>query len=233
MLSPHMPDMTSMSSPPLLELAFRKLEQFKAGRGDLCDLPCGTGYLSMRAHEAGWTVHPHDIDPGAWEGSDAIAATAADLNAPLEIPDRAFDALTCCEGIEHIENPHLVLREFHRIVRPGGLLVVSTPNTIDLRQRLRFLHRGYWSHFPPFVPGHINAMGTFILCLSLISYGFEILDIDGSSTYGRLGMKLLSRFFGFKGKTGLPQDVNRMLSRHAVLCGRTVVITCRRNSLGS
>jgi hypothetical protein len=71
-------------------------------------------------------------------------------------------------------------------------------------------------------------MGTFILCHALISYGFEILDIDATNLYGRLPMRILTRFFRFRKQTRLPDDVNRLLSSHRVLRGRTVLITSRR-----
>jgi len=211
----------------ILDLAFEKLNRFCPARGDLADIPCGTGYLSVRAARAGWSVQPFDLMPEAWQGGGGLVARKADLNAPLEIPANEFDALLCCEGMEHIENPYLVLREFHRVVRDGGFVIISIPNTIDLRQRLRLLKRGYLSHYHPLVPGHINMIGTFLLCHALLMYGYEIVDIDAPRAYGgRIG-RLLYRLFRFDQKSGLPDDVNGMLSSRKVLCGRTVVLTAR------
>mgnify|MGYP006294564407 CR=1 FL=1 len=173
-------------------------------------------------------MEPFDIDPGLWEGGEAGRPLAADLNAPLPIGDERYDALVCCEGMEHIENPYLVLREYGRILQPGGVLVVSIPNTIDLRQRWRFLRRGFLGHYPPAVPEHINAMGTFMLCHALLRGGFAILDIDTPKNYAGPLLRLAARFFAYGRGTGLPDTVNRMLSRPRVLCGRTVVITARR-----
>jgi ubiquinone/menaquinone biosynthesis C-methylase UbiE len=46
----------------------------------------------------------------------------------LPFPDNFFDVLVSCETIEHLPSPLQGLREFHRIVRPGGLLYLTTPN---------------------------------------------------------------------------------------------------------
>jgi SAM-dependent methyltransferase len=220
-------DLPATGTRRILDLAFEKLVRFCPGKGELADIPCGTGYLSVCAAREGWSVHPYDILPELWEGGGGLVARKADLNTPLDIPDNEFDALVCCEGIEHIENPYLVLREFRRIVRDGGFVIISIPNTIDLRQRLRFLRRGYLSHYPPFVPGHINMIGTFLLCHGLVRNGFEIVDIDAPKTYCGWAARLLCRLLRFDRNSGLPDNVNAMLSSRKVLCGRTVALTAR------
>lgn len=208
----------------ILDRALAMLEAACPARGHLLDLPCGSGYLAGRAQRAGWQVTAGDLYTGAWKGDPATPAQCMDLHKPLPLGDASVDAVACCEGMEHIENPWLVLREFRRILRPGGQVAISLPNTIDLRQRLRMLRRGYWGHYFPRVPSHINHMGTFALCHALLRTGFRIQEIRSPKTYGGVGFRLLSRLFPYTTACGLPPDVCRMLSRHEVLCGRTVVI---------
>jgi len=212
---------------PILEHALGMLEARMRPPARLADLPCGTGYLSVRAAQHGWTVSPFDLDPGAWRGGDVAKVGYADLNRPLAIDDDAFDALVCCEGLEHIENPWLVLREFQRVVRPGGLVVVSIPNTVDLRQRWRILRRGYYGHYLPKVRDHINLLGSFGLCHALLRTGFAIEFIDCPRPYGGPLMRSLARLFGFERRSGLPDDVRAMLSSPRVLCGRTALFCAR------
>ena len=212
---------------PILECALTMLMAGAPRAGRLADIPCGTGYLSVRAAACGWRVSPLDIDPTLWRGGDVAKASHADLNRPLPLDDAAFDAVACCEGIEHVENPWLALREFRRVLRPGGLAVVSLPNTIDLRQRLRVLRRGFYGHYLPDVPGHIDFIGTFGLCHALVRTGFAIEDVDVPKVYGGPFMRAAARAFRFGRRAGLPENVRAMLSSPRVLCGRTAVIRAR------
>jgi len=58
--------------------------------------------------------------------------------------DGAFDAIISTEGIEHLENHFVFFRECSRILRPNGLLVVTTPNITALRSRVRFFGSGFF-----------------------------------------------------------------------------------------
>ena len=212
---------------PILECALEMLAAGMPRPGDLADIPCGSGYLSALAVARGWRVSPLDIDTSAWRGGDVAKVCYADLNLPLPLDDAAFDAVACCEGIEHIENPWLVLREFRRILRPGGIAVISLPNTIDLRQRFRMLRRGFYGHYMPQVREHIDLIGTFGLCHALIRTGFGIEDVTVPRTYGGPCLRAAARLFGLGRRAGLPEDVRAMLSSPRVLCGRTAVIRAR------
>lgn len=218
----------SAGTAPILERAFEMLQEVMPEPGRLADLPCGTGYLSVRAASKGWKVSPLDLHPEQWEGGDVAQPLRVDLHEMLPLPDESFDAIACCEGIEHIENPWLVLREFARILRPGGVLVVTLPNTVDLRQRWRILRRGYYGHYLPKVADHINLLGTFGTCHALLRTGFQIEAIDVAKVYGGPVRRALSRLVPFPRASRLPDDVRRMLSSPRVLCGRTVVIVARR-----
>jgi SAM-dependent methyltransferase len=213
---------------PILDRALALLCELAPEPGQLADLPCGTGYLSVEAAKRGWKVSPFDRFPNGWQGGDLAAPGRVDLNQPLPLPEDAFDAIACCEGIEHIENPWLVLREFARVLRPGGVLVVTLPNTIDLRQRMRILRRGYYGHYLPKVPDHINFIGTFGLCHALLRSGFRIETIDVAKVYGGPVRRALARLVPFPETSRLPEDVRRMLSNPRVLCGRTAMIGARR-----
>lgn len=212
------------SADHILDLALAMLAEGAANAGRLVDVPCGVGYLSEKARAGGWQVTPLDIAPEVWEGDDTVEVVAADLNERLPLPDGSADAVVCCEGIEHIENPWHVLREFRRLLGAGGQLVLSLPNTIDVRQRMRMLRRGYWGHYFPSVPWHINHMGTFALCHALGRTGFAVRDVRTPRPYGGVFERLLASMLRFRPRCGLPSDVCEMLSRDEVLRGRTVVI---------
>src|SRR2546422_5533020 len=105
---------------------------FAAGQKRVLDVPCGTGALTQMLLDRGVEVISADLHPGGF-AIPGRKSQRADLNARLPFEDGEFDAIACIEGIEHIENPHLLAREANRILRVGGMLYVSTPNVLSLR----------------------------------------------------------------------------------------------------
>ncbi len=221
------PSTPETGTTPILQHALEVLRSARPTPGDLIDLPCGSGYLSRLAAETGWRVSPADLHPELWVGDPNVCVQRADLDGQLPFPTAAADALVCCEGLEHVENPWNALRELHRVLRPCGDLILSLPNTIDLRQRFRMLLRGYWGHYLPDVPDHINAMGTFMLCHALLRSGFAIHSISSPKQYGGFRYRGLAKLFPLRSNSGLPREVCRMLSQPEVLCARTVIVHAR------
>ncbi len=134
-------------------------------RGRVCDAPAGSGALSLELKDLGFDVVPVDIDETRW-GAPALTCHKADLNRVLPFSDSSFDAVVCVEGIEHLENPHHVVREFSRLLKPGGTLVITTPNITNLKSRMKFFLFGSPCYFnsrididDPSLKGHINPIG--------------------------------------------------------------------------
>jgi ubiquinone/menaquinone biosynthesis C-methylase UbiE len=71
----------------------------------------------------------------------------SDLNGRLPFEDKSLDCIACVEGIEHLENPFQTVREFRRIMKEGGLLVITTPNIQNIGSRFRFLMTGGFNYF--------------------------------------------------------------------------------------
>jgi SAM-dependent methyltransferase len=60
----------------------------------------------------------------------------------LPFPDGHFDVVLSLEGIEHIDGQETFLRELRRVLKPGGRLILSTPNMLCLRSRLAYALAG-------------------------------------------------------------------------------------------
>jgi len=115
-------------------------------KGFLLDAPAGTGSLPSRLKKMGFSVSCCDINPSLFLAQD-IEIKRGDLSQSLPYPSGSFDFITCIEGLEHLENPFNAIREFHRILKPGGKLFLSLPNYLNIRMpALENLYRAH-PHF--------------------------------------------------------------------------------------
>lgn len=110
---------------------YRLAARLARGR-DVLDAACGEGYGSAMLAAAGAaSVVGIDIDaPTVAHARDAhgIDAREGDVSR-LPFDDATFDLVVSFETIEHVAEPEAALDEFRRVLSPGGVLVVSTPNT--------------------------------------------------------------------------------------------------------
>lgn len=104
----------------------------------LLDVGCGDGSALLRLRALGWSrLEGVDLDPAAVElaRQHGLAVRTGTLEAQT-YPEGSFDVLTMSHVLEHVPDPVGFLRECHRILRPGGELVVYTPNFESLTRRL-------------------------------------------------------------------------------------------------
>ncbi len=73
----------------------------------------------------------------------------ADLNERLPFKDAAFDCVLCSESLQYLGNHALVFKEFSRVLKKGGRLVISIPNVLSAASRAYFRRRGYFQAFKP------------------------------------------------------------------------------------
>ena len=118
-----------------------------ASPGVLLDIPCGSGWLREELTQPGWEYHGADVSGN----SNLARFKRVDLNGLLPYADDLFDHVACLEGLEHIENYHHVLRECTRILKRGGRLLISTPNPLCIKSRIRFFWYGTFWGFPHLV----------------------------------------------------------------------------------
>jgi SAM-dependent methyltransferase len=109
----------------------------------ILDIPAGNGKLAQTLREAGNTVVCADINR---EHPDYVYA---DMSEALPFADGEFDVAICLEGVEHLVDPVPLIGELVRVTRPGGEIIVSTPNVSNFYSRLQFLFTGVFYQFNP------------------------------------------------------------------------------------
>lgn len=117
----------------------------------------------------------------------AIDCRKVDLNrANLPYPDAEFDLVTSSEVIEHLENFRALLREAYRVTTNGGVVILTTPNVLNVKSRIRYLVAGFANLFGPLPVGnaklysadaHITPIPYFYLAHALADAGFVNVEL--------------------------------------------------------
>jgi 2-polyprenyl-3-methyl-5-hydroxy-6-metoxy-1,4-benzoquinol methylase len=150
------------------------IRQYKNGTY-LLDIGCGEGFFLFNAARAGYATKGVELSQDAAEyarrefGLDVEAQPFEELR----FPDDHFDVITLWQVLEHVPYPLMILKKAHRILKPGGLLALSTPNIQGVPARI--LGRRWWN----IRRLHINQFTTKTLTTVLENAGFK--DISSVS----------------------------------------------------
>jgi len=147
---------------------------------DVIDLAAGAGAFSERMVDAGYNVTANDIDEKKWLPTH-ISKLTLDLNHPLEsaLPAGKYNAVVAMEVIEHLQNPSKLLEDCKRLVATDGLILLSTPNVMDIDSRLIFLRSGFVFHISPqsfFATGHRIILPAWLLELLIDEAGLDVVE---------------------------------------------------------
>jgi SAM-dependent methyltransferase len=102
------------------------------------DSPAGNGVSSRILADLGATPMPFDLFPEYFTEA-GMTCRRAEISEGIPLEDQSVDHVLCQEGIEHFADQLQALREFNRIILPGGSLILTTPNYSNLRARLSYL----------------------------------------------------------------------------------------------
>lgn len=158
--------------------AFTLLQQAELAADDpIIELGAGEGAFLARVQDAGYTnLSAVEIEPERFRLN--VPCRGVDLNGDFTAAlDGPYAGVIAIEIIEHLENPAHFLRGCYQMTRPGGCLLLSTPNIAMAEGRLRFLRHGVLTRFtdPDITEmGHISPLPENILCHHIASAGWRI-----------------------------------------------------------
>jgi SAM-dependent methyltransferase len=156
----------------LLDPLFR--EHVPAG-GRVLDAGCGRSLFTEIRPRWPFTIVASDVDhdllASRREEFPEVRFLVGDAQ-PLPFRDRAFDALFAGELVEHLPDPVPALREFRRVLKPGGTLILTTPNRLRLANLADRSER-------PYSPDHLSELSYDEVGALLRDAGFEVLRSTG------------------------------------------------------
>jgi 2-polyprenyl-3-methyl-5-hydroxy-6-metoxy-1,4-benzoquinol methylase len=147
-----------ISNEAIYRMVARALRRRGISGGRLLDLGCGVGDLVVAIDGLFDRYTGADVvEYPAFRGGEFLLVDPATGRVPL--PDGTVDVAAAVETIEHLENPRSLMRELGRLVRPGGWVVVTTPNQLSLMNLLSLWTKGTHVQFQDVhYPTHLSAL---------------------------------------------------------------------------
>jgi len=216
------------------------MEEFP--RGFALDVPSGQGAFSMELEKLGYKAFLGDIARKniLYHNGRCVQF---DLEKPFPFKEKTFDFGVCIEGAEHIENPHALIKELARVVKRGGYLVISTPNVMTIKSRLRFLFYSYLDYFryfgsPPteerhqikeYEHQHVNPLFYAEMRFILEKHGFKIESVETNRMVKKwkIIFPLIKYFIKIKTKKKFPKD--SFYISDTILEGEILIIIAKKN----
>ena len=158
----------------------KQVEELVPRRGRVLDVGCSQGLFLEAARAEGWDAVGIDLNRKAVAEAAArgLDVVHGELRAG-RFESASFDVVTLFDLIEHVRQPAELLTACYDALRPGGLLMLTTPDVSGLLPRLTYvafgLTLGAWGHPTP--PAHLVQFSPRTVSQMLVRTGFEAVDI--------------------------------------------------------
>ena len=153
----------------------RAVRRMGIKRGNLLDLGCGRGLFLSVMQRCGYRAWGTEIDAASARASHQRSGAEVRVGPVIGCHFDAgqFDVITAWQVFEHLHDPDVVLRECHRILRPGGALIMSMPNIDSWQARWA---GASWFHLD--VPRHLFHYDPATMTALLDAHGFRVEKIS-------------------------------------------------------
>jgi SAM-dependent methyltransferase len=212
------------------------VEQYSPDRRSrLLDIGAGQGALAARLKEAGYRVDACDRDTSAFV-VPGVACRKVDAGAGLPYGNEEFDVVLAIELVEHLDGHGALLLDAARVLKPGGYLILSTPNVVSLKSRLRFMFSGYCYSFGPLDTAVCDPSSQHISALTLDQYLWRIAQtglervsvLTDQYQYSSLALSFLIPFIALYTRWRWPAGAAGLQNSPTALFGRKLVIVARK-----
>ncbi len=195
-------------------------------RGRLLEVGCALGYFLELAQKADWEAQGVELSP--WAAQYAREKTKAQVSTgkleDIKFPDSYFDAIVMIELIEHTQTPDIFLKEVYRILKPEGMILITTPNS-------RSIHAKIWREkfqeiLIPKIPEHLFLFSIPTIKRILELTNFKIIQLQ-TKTY-------LKRYYDYQIPAGLLRQMKalgrRLLLRliNSLTLGEMLVVVAKK-----
>lgn len=196
--------------------------------GRVLDVAAGSGAMSQRLLDAGYEVEAVEYAIEHFALGDEVRCHALDLNRP-DFPSAfaaPFDGIVAMEIIEHLENPRAFLRGLCASLKPGGFIVLTTPNIdnpVSRALHCRLGHSQWFADQHVEELGHITPLDARLLHQAVGDVpGLEVVELGSfgdpwHEVKGWLSLRVLARF------------LQRVGGREPSLQGEAVVAVLQRD----
>jgi 2-polyprenyl-3-methyl-5-hydroxy-6-metoxy-1,4-benzoquinol methylase len=197
--------------------AAQALKHLKPG-DSLLDLAAGSGAMSLRLRDMGFEATATDYVPENFRLHDSVPFFTANLNENFaESRPGQFDAIMASEIIEHLENPRHFARECFKLLKPGGKIILSTPNVDSPASIVNFIRSSTFQWFDDSDykhDGHITPLSQWQIHKSFTEAGFLFrwmgsFGDEAGNLRGSPRLLLLSKLI--KRLSGLTNDLGRQI----------------------
>jgi SAM-dependent methyltransferase len=175
--------------------------------GTCLDVGCGRGAIGPWLTARGLEYQGVDVSANAVREAQAagLNAIAIDDASHLPFADASFDAVLSIEVLEHLFLPLNALVEMRRVLKPDGVLIVTTPNVAYWRRRADLAVLGRWNPFgddrgvaEPWRDPHIRFFNPASLRRCLVQAGFVRVAVGAHAGSYRWLMRVTPSLFGVR-----------------------------------
>jgi SAM-dependent methyltransferase len=159
------------------------------------DVGAGHGLLLSFLRELGHECHALDVrdqpaaHPDIYDKGMTFHLCNVEVD-PIPYPDASFDAVVCCQVLEHFSHSHLpAMKEIYRVLRPGGIVEVDVPNAVSFRNRSRMLRGKHITY---------DYEAHYLYATPILYKGMSFFPKRHNREFTRLDLDILLRAAGFR-----------------------------------
>lgn len=191
------------------------LEMIPQGRTlKVLDIGCATGLNSNSIKKFGHKVIGIEYSNVALREYSNKGYNCIQANIAVNLPflENVFDVVFASEVIEHIYDTDLLLEEAYRVLKSGGVIILSTPNSSFWVYKLLFVIGKTVNDLQH--PGHVRFFTKELIKKHFISAGFQNIAISGRHMYLILGDKIVNLLNSVSTRFGFEKEFRIRTGKH-------------------